>query len=142
MLGGEGLKGAAKAALVSAGTGGFLLGAAFGPSRALLRKLALPAPGNGPTTAERENGYFKLYFAGIDRDGNTLGATLSGDKDPGYGATSRMLGEAVVCLATRSPVRVRGGGGFSTPAAALGDRLVDRLLRHAGFSFAVEAADA
>jgi short subunit dehydrogenase-like uncharacterized protein len=56
--------------------------------------------------------------------------------DPGYQATSVMLGESALCLAfdrDRLPARV----GVLTPATAMGDALVDRL-RSAGFTLTVE----
>ena len=61
---------------------------------------------------------------------------VGGDRDPGYGSTSKMIAEAAVCLlrdATATP------GGVWTPAAAMGERLIARLQQHAGLRFAVEA---
>jgi short subunit dehydrogenase-like uncharacterized protein len=61
---------------------------------------------------------------------------VTGDRDPGYGSTSKMIAEAAVCLlqdASGTP------GGVWTPAAAMGERLMARLQAHAGLTFAVEA---
>ncbi|MEM9172793.1 MAG: saccharopine dehydrogenase NADP-binding domain-containing protein [Pseudomonadota bacterium] len=138
LLGGDGFAGAAKAAAISVGSTTMMLAAAFKPTRALLRQFVLPKSGQGPNETEREAGFFRLYLAGIDRAGNSLGATLTGERDPGYGSTSRMLGESALSLASREPIRVNGGGGFSTPAAALGADLAQRLLRHAGLTFEVD----
>jgi short subunit dehydrogenase-like uncharacterized protein len=60
---------------------------------------------------------------------------VRGDRDPGYGATSRMLGEAAVCLAQDEP---GVGGGIWTPASALASQLLPRLQANAGISFVVE----
>ena len=57
---------------------------------------------------------------------------VTGDMDPGYGSTSKMLGEAAVCLALD---KRETGGGFWTPSSALGQNLLDRLVAHAGLTF-------
>ncbi|MEK9544189.1 MAG: saccharopine dehydrogenase, partial [Luminiphilus sp.] len=57
-------------------------------------------------------------------DGDSLWLKATGKRDPGYGATSRMLAQAGLCLA-RDELQV--GGGIWTPASALGDALVTRL---------------
>jgi len=59
---------------------------------------------------------------------------VTGDMDPGYGSTSKMLGESAVCLALDKP---RGSGGFWTPSSALGERLLKRLTDKAGLTFEV-----
>lgn len=79
---------------------------------------------------------FDLRFHGTTAGGQRLTTRVTGDRDPGYGSTAKMLGEAGVCLAQdigRSDVP----GGFWTPATALGDALVARLERHAGLTFEV-----
>jgi short subunit dehydrogenase-like uncharacterized protein len=58
--------------------------------------------------------------------------------DPGYGSTSKMLGEAAVCLA-KDEAQVEGG--FWTPSSALGSCLLDRLVAKAGLDFEVVPAD-
>ena len=70
----------------------------------------------------------------MDR-GKSLRARVTGDRDPGYGSTAKMLGEAAVCLA-RDELEARGG--FLTPAAAMGEPLLARLQAHAGLSFRIE----
>ena len=51
---------------------------------------------------------------------------IKANHDPGYGETSRMLGEAALCLAEDSlPPR----GGVLTPAVAMGNHLVARLRK-------------
>ena len=78
-----------------------------------------------------------MLFLGTDDAGHTLRVGVKGDRDPGYGSTSKMITEAAVCLlqeATETP------GGIWTTAPAMGDRLIARLQANAGLSFAVESA--
>ena len=94
-----------------------------------------PQPGEGPSREERESGFYDLLFLGSDTAANTLRVGVQGDRDPGYGSTSKMITEAAVCLlqdATSTP------GGIWTPAPAMGDALIARLQAHAGLRFAVE----
>ena len=96
-----------------------------------------PQPGEGPSREERETGFYDVLFLGQDAEGNTLRVGVKGDRDPGYGSTSKMITEAAVCLlqdATATP------GGIWTTAPALGDPLIARLQAHAGLSFTVETA--
>ena len=94
-----------------------------------------PKPGEGPSREERENGFYDVLFLGQDAAGNTLRVGVKGDRDPGYGSTSKMITEAAVCLLhnTHTP------GGIWTTAPALGQALIDRLQANAGLTFAVEA---
>ncbi len=94
-----------------------------------------PKPGEGPSKEERESGYYDLLFLGQNGNGDSLRVGVKGDRDPGYGSTSKMIGQAAVCLlgdAADTP------GGIWTPASAMGQRLIKRLAEHAGLSFAVE----
>jgi short subunit dehydrogenase-like uncharacterized protein len=95
-----------------------------------------PKPGEGPTKEEREAGFYDLLFIGTAADGRQVRAAVKGDKDPGYGSTSKMLAETAIALVNAPDVP----GGVWTPGAALQDRLVDRLSKHAGLTFEVEAA--
>jgi short subunit dehydrogenase-like uncharacterized protein len=108
----------------------------FAPTRALIAQFALPKPGQGPNKQERETGMYDVLFAGIAEDGRTLRASVSGDKDPGYGSTSKMLCEAALALNDTS--RQTTPGGIWTPAAAMGDALIARLQDKAGLKFALE----
>lgn len=92
-------------------------------------------PGEGPTKEQRETGFFDLLFVGETADGQTIRASVTGDMDPGYGSTSKMIAESAVCL-LQNPAH--GSGGISTPAAALGSHLVERLQRNAGLTFELE----
>ncbi len=136
VLTGTGFGGRVKATMVSAGMGGFALGAAIGPTRSLLKKLVLPKPGEGPSAEQRQAGFFNIIVEGRTADGETLRARVRGDRDPGYGSTSKMIGEAAVCLARDIGDEISGG--FWTPASALDGQLIDRLQQHAGVTFEIE----
>jgi short subunit dehydrogenase-like uncharacterized protein len=97
----------------------------------------MPQPGEGPSADERERGYYDILFVGEAADGRTVRATVKGDMDPGYGSTSKMLGESAVCLA-RDVSHETTPGGCWTSAAAMGEALIDRLQARAGLAFAVE----
>ena len=94
-----------------------------------------PKPGEGPTKEQRENGYYDLLFLGETSDGKTASLCVKGDKDPGYGSTSKMIAEAALCIALDGNDH---GGGIWTPGALMGQKLVKRLEENAGLSFAVE----
>lgn len=92
-------------------------------------------PGEGPSREEREAGSYDLLFVGETADGRETRVAVRGDKDPGYGSTSKMLSEAAMCLAFDRPELP---GGFHTSAAAFGDALIDRLEAHGVMQFADE----
>jgi short subunit dehydrogenase-like uncharacterized protein len=94
-----------------------------------------PKPGEGPTKAEREAGFYDILFVGVAADGRQVRVSVKGDKDPGYGSTSKMLAEAALCLVQDCP---ETPGGVWTPGAAMGVKLIDRLQANAGLTFAVE----
>tara|TARA_R110000824_G_scaffold117472_3_gene269511 strand:+ start:612 stop:1793 length:1182 start_codon:yes stop_codon:yes gene_type:complete len=95
-----------------------------------------PKPGEGPTKEQRENGYYDLLFLGETADGETASLCVKGDKDPGYGSTSKMIAESALCLAQDN---IKKGGGVWTPGALMGKKLVQRLEDKAGLSFVVES---
>jgi short subunit dehydrogenase-like uncharacterized protein len=92
-------------------------------------------PGEGPTKEQRETGFYDLLFVGEGPGGKTLRVRVTGDMDPGYGSTSKMIAESAVCL-LKNPEAASGG--IWTPAAAMGSLLIDRLQRNAGLTFKVE----
>ncbi len=95
----------------------------------------VPKPGEGPSKEERESGYYDLLFVAIAPDGRQARAVVKGDRDPGYGSTSKMIAECAVCL-LRDAADVAPG--IWTPGAAMGDRLIKRLEEHAGITFRPE----
>ena len=111
-----------KALLSAGGLGAVMAGTLFSPTRALLKKV-LPDPGEGPNETTRNNGFFEFWAHGSD-GANQLRIKVAGERDPGYGATSRMLAQAGLCLA-RDELSV--GGGIWTTASAMGDQLLARL---------------
>lgn len=136
MMTGRGLQGRLAAAGLAAGLGGFMAAGAFGPTRWALERFVLPAPGAGPSPATQRKGFFDLRFVGRTADGRELRTKVTGDRDPGYGSTAKMLGQAGACLAL-DLARTRKHGGFWTPAALLGDRLIARLTARSGLDFEV-----
>ena len=137
VLAGQGLKGRLTGAAASAGIVAFLFAAAMPPTRAILQKFVLPKPGEGPSPEAQRNGLFDLRFLGITANGDRVRAKVTGDRDPGYGSTAKMLGQAALCLAQDIDKQVERGG-FWTPAAIFGDRLIARLTARSGLSFELE----
>jgi len=91
-----------------------------------------PAPGEGPSEAEREAGFYEIDFIAEMPSGERLTATVTGDRDPGYGSTSKMITEAALCL-----LETGGAGGVWTPGALMPQPLVARLEAKAGLTFRV-----
>ncbi|MFW2405867.1 MAG: saccharopine dehydrogenase family protein [Gammaproteobacteria bacterium] len=133
VLTGAGFKGRMTALGLTAALAGFGFAAAFGPTRRALGKL-VPAPGTGPSEEARAQGFFDLRFVGETASGEQLRVKVTGDMDPGYGSTAKMLGEVGACLALDIAGSDRAGG-FWTPATVFGERLIDRLEAHAGVKF-------
>lgn len=129
---GSGPGGWLKSASITAGLGGFMLVASSELGRSFLAKRVLPKPGEGPNKNQREAGFFNLLLFGNLGNGTQMRARVTGDRDPGYGSTSKMLSESAVCLA-RDDLPSRGG--FWTPASAMGDALQARLVDNAGLTF-------
>lgn len=92
-------------------------------------------PGEGPSPEERESGYYEVLFVGTSPQGEMLKASVGGDRDPGYGSTSKMIAESAVCLLENPSL---AGGGIWTPAAAMGEALIERLQQNAGLTFQLE----
>jgi short subunit dehydrogenase-like uncharacterized protein len=93
-----------------------------------------PKPGEGPSKEERERGRYDLLYVAIAPDGRQVRASVKGDRDPGYGSTSKMIAECAICLREMPEIK----GGMWTPGAAMGNRLIGRLVDHAGLTFLVE----
>jgi short subunit dehydrogenase-like uncharacterized protein len=134
---GRGVAGRVAAGVLAAGTRLQNLALGWKPARGAIGRLALPQPGQGPGPRAREAGCFDLRFSGQTLDGRRLAVRVHGQRDPGYGATSRMLAEAALCLLQDVP-RDATPGGVWTPGAAMGLALLRRLQAHAGLRFSVE----
>ncbi len=93
-----------------------------------------PKPGEGPSKEEREAGFFELLFFGSDEHGHSLSVSVTGDRDPGYGCTSKMIAESAISLVKDN---LDTSGGIWTTAPALGTSLIQRLEANAGMKFTV-----
>ena len=133
---GAGPTGYLKALMASIGTRFGTLLSAVGPTRRLLARF-LPKPGEGPERAKREAGFFEVILhgaAGEGQSGGQIQVRVTGDRDPGYGGTAKMIAEAAVCLALDP---LDESGGVMTPAVAMGEALIARLTKNAGLTFEV-----
>ncbi len=131
MLSGDGIGGRMKG-LATAGVMGLVMMAKPG---SLLKKgvdAVLPEPGEGPNKKERENGFYNLIFNTTLANGSMARGKVTGDRDPGYGSTSKMLAECAISLAVDELPEVAG---MLTPAVAMGDALLKRLADNAGLTF-------
>ena len=134
VIAGSGTAGRVKANILTAGIGAFVTAAAFDLSRSALERFVLPEPGEGPDKEARENGFFDLRTFGRLEDGTVVRGKTTGDRDPGYGSTSKMLSECALCLAQDD---LQSPGGILTPAVAMGDALLARLTQNAGLTFEI-----
>ena len=132
---GTGPAAAAQAAAVAAALKAAEAGLAFSPSRALLGQL-LPVLGEGPSEKTRRAGFFRMEIHARTSAGPQYLGKIEARGDPGYAATSVMLGESALCLALDGD-RLPGRAGVLTPATAMGVALADRL-RSAGHTLTVQ----
>ena len=129
---GRGVSGWMSGTAMRLGIGGIVLMAAFTPTRNFLQRFVLAKPGEGPDREMQQTGFFNLIQVGELADGTIVHGKITGDQDPGYGSTSKMLSESAVCLAKDE---LAAGGGVLTPATAMGRPLLNRLREKAGLSF-------
>ena len=129
---GRGFSGWLKGTTMALGLGALVFVASFAPTRKLLQRFVLAKPGEGPDRKLQQEGFFNLMQIGVLPDGTALRGRITGDQDPGYGSTSKMLSECAVCLAKDD---LEPGGGVSTPAAVMARPLIDRLRTNAGLVF-------
>ena len=122
MIAGPGERGEATAKAIAAASSG--MGGKGGPK-----------PGEGPSREERETGFYDVLFIGLAPDGSQVRVSVKGDRDPGYGSTSKIISEAAICLVKECPDTP---GGVWVPGAAMGRKLIDRLQANAGLTFTVE----
>ncbi|MGB2924247.1 MAG: saccharopine dehydrogenase NADP-binding domain-containing protein [Limnothrix sp.] len=133
MLSGTSVSGWLKAEGLKVALNGFGLVAAIAPE--LLKKM-IPASGEGPSLADQTNGFYDLRFWGKTASGQTCMVKVTGDRDPGYGSTAKILSQAGICLA-KDYSKTEKTGGFWTPATMFGDKLIQRLTKYAGLTFKV-----
>ncbi len=135
MMTGSGPQGALRAGATAAGLGGLMAAMSVDPLRGLLATKVLPKPGEGPSPEQQRNGFYDLRFYGSTSTGNEIVTKVTGDRDPGYGSTAKMLGETALCLLHRDPADTPGG--FWTPATGLGEPLIEQLQTYAGLTFSI-----
>ncbi|KAA1171049.1 saccharopine dehydrogenase [Marinobacter salinexigens] len=134
MMTGRGMKGRMTALAITSALGAFFVASAIKPTRWLVEKF-VPQPGEGPSPEAQQSGFYDLRFIGRNESGQTIITKVTGDRDPGYGSTGKMLGEAGMCLAF--DIAEDAPGGFWTPASLLNGRLMARLISKAGLTFEV-----
>lgn len=130
--------GPAKAAAIAAGPPALAAGLAFPPTRALLDRV-LPAPGDGPSEATRNAGFFRIDIHTTTTTGARLVCEIAVDGDPGYRATAVMLSESAMALAG-DPGTLPDRSGVLTPSTGIGHELA-RRLRAAGQRYEVVEVD-
>lgn len=129
---GRGFGGWLKGTLMVLSLGALVLFASYTPTRNFLQRFVLAKPGEGPDRELQQSGFFNLLQIGVLPDGNLVHGKITGDQDPGYGSTSKMLSECAVCLAKDD---LDAGGGVWTPAAVMARPLIRRLRENAGLTF-------
>ncbi|ATO17026.1 saccharopine dehydrogenase NADP-binding domain-containing protein [Micromonospora sp. WMMA1998] len=87
------------------------------------------ASGQGPSAEQRAKSWFRVRFVGAGGGRRVVTEVAGGD--PGYDETAKMLAESALCLAFDDLPETAGQ---VTPVAAMGDALLDRLVR-AGITF-------
>ena len=135
-LTGTGRKGERRAKRLQFGTRLVLSLLAFAPIRWFAGRFLVPKPGEGPSPETRRTGFYDLRFLGRTDQGQEIMVKLSGDRDPGYGSTAKMLAQAAISL-RRDVDKSRVPGGFWTPATVFGDKYLDRLANYAGIHLEV-----
>ncbi|QFG68277.1 saccharopine dehydrogenase family protein [Ornithinimicrobium pratense] len=135
MVTGSGGRGRCRAELIRAGLGALWLGLST-PGLSWLVDRVLPSPGEGPSPQQQAEGHFEMVARTTTEGGRRYVSTVGAQGDPGYAATSVMIGQAALALAVNGE-RCASVGGVLTPAVAMGDVLVDRL-RDQGFTVQVK----
>ncbi|MBE9060463.1 trans-acting enoyl reductase family protein [cf. Phormidesmis sp. LEGE 11477] len=134
VLTGSSVKGWLAAKGLSAALTGLTVATAFSATRRLLENTIIPKQGEGPSQASQEQGFYDLRFWGVTASGKTIEVKVLGDRDPGYGSTAKILGQAGLCMA-QDFAKSDKPGGFWTPASMFGNRLIERLVKAAGLTF-------
>ena len=132
MMSGKGISGFLKAILAI-----FPLAMISLNPNSFLKKIVnsyMPKPGEGPGLEKRKNGFYNLrFYIKIDERRKAF-AKVTGDNDPGYGSTSKMLAESALCLAFD---KLPENYGVITPSIAMGKLLLERLRNNAGLNFKI-----
>ena len=126
-VGSSALAPAASAVVTGVGNATFGLGSRY--FRLLPRRLVervVPKPGTGPSATARERGYYRIETYTTTTTGARYVARMEQRGDPGYKATSVLLGECGLALALDRD-KLSDLHGVLTPAAAMGDALLTRL---------------
>lgn len=134
MFTGSDVAGAVRGWTLAIGLSSLMIGAALPPTRWLLENYLLPKPGEGPSPKAQEEGFYDMRFYGKTVNGDSITVKVTGDRDPGYGSTAKMLAEAALCFVFEPSVKPLQGG-FWTPASAFGATLIERLEEFAGLTF-------
>ncbi|MEM9929200.1 MAG: saccharopine dehydrogenase NADP-binding domain-containing protein [Bacteroidota bacterium] len=131
MLAGDGISGRLKATAAAIPLGMMMMARPGTFMKSIVDGI-LPKPGEGPNKAEREAGFYNMKFFLTLEDGTEILGKVTGDRDPGYGSTCKMLAEAAICMAKDE---LPDAAGVLTPAVAMGDALLIRLEENAGLTF-------
>ncbi|KAJ1456527.1 hypothetical protein M885DRAFT_482456 [Pelagophyceae sp. CCMP2097] len=100
----------------------------FPPTRLLLRKFVLPAPGQGPSEEKMAKGFLHITGVAKGDKGTIVKSLIKFHVDAGYKDTARMVVESALALALE-PERIKSGGGVFTPACCQGEVLLERLCK-------------
>tara|TARA_X000001036_G_scaffold412732_1_gene426479 strand:- start:441 stop:1679 length:1239 start_codon:yes stop_codon:yes gene_type:complete len=106
------------------------------PIRVFFTRFVLPRPGDGPSLDEQISGFYDFRLLGRTSHGDEIRVKVMGDRDPGYGSTAKMLGQAGISL-VKDISKESVPGGFWTPATVFNDEFIERLRTNAGMSFEV-----
>lgn len=93
-----------------------------------------PTSGEGPPSWLLRDGSFAIEVTAIG-SGQVARIRISGQGDPGYGATSKMLAELGLCLALDDHSGSSHQAGVLTPSTGLGHAMVLRLAQTEGGKF-------
>ena len=132
----KGMLGFIKSLYLLTGIGLVKMFLSFSFSLWVIRKFFLPSPGEGPSRNDREEGYFKLLLVGKINGEKKVSVTISGDRDPGYAGTAKMLAESALCILLEKK-DIPKSYGVMTPACGFGDVIIGRL-KNKGIIFRID----
>ena len=91
----------------------------------------LPKPGEGPSEAVQENGWFDCKYIVETEDGEKSVFNMNAKGDPGYKVTAKLISECALCLIEDADDLPGGSeyGGVLTSASGLGQPLISRLTK-------------